>query len=243
MTRKKVDLSYIANDSKRKATLKKRKNGLIKKIDEISTLCGIEACAIIYTPNDPQPEVWPSEWEVHRVLSKFKRVPELEQSKKMLNQESFLRQRIIKAQEQLKKQKSENRKKEMTQLMFEYLTAGKIFDNASMMDLNDLSCLIDQNLKEIERNINGQVQEVAPMIENAGEIMNVGEAMNVGETMNGGEQAVHMNHVQGLETNVDAMHKQNWAMDFINGGGSGSDMLPFGDVNAQNGFWANPYIP
>ncbi|XP_027337506.1 agamous-like MADS-box protein AGL80 [Abrus precatorius] len=230
MTRKKVELTYIANESKRKATLKKRKNGLIKKIDEISTLCGIEACAIIYSPND-ELDVWPSELGVQRVLSRFKSMSEHEQGKKMLNQESFLSQSIIKAQEQLKKQKNENRKKEMSNLMFECLNTGKICDNASMIDLNDLSWLIDQNLKEIERNMSRmQIQEVTPIIENGG------------ETMNGGQQ-VNMDNVQVPETNMDNMQRQHWTSEFINGVVGDDMLLPFGDVNIQNGLFPNPYIP
>ncbi|XP_021815730.1 agamous-like MADS-box protein AGL80 [Prunus avium] len=44
MTRKKVSLTYITNDSARKATFKKRKTGLMKKGNELSTLCDIQAC-------------------------------------------------------------------------------------------------------------------------------------------------------------------------------------------------------
>ncbi|MED6152189.1 hypothetical protein PIB30_089476 [Stylosanthes scabra] len=155
-SRKKVELKYIANDSKRRATLKKRKGGLIKKVDEISTLCGVDACAIMYTPNDPRPEVWPSPSEVTRMISRFKEMPELEQSKKMMSQESFLRQRIQKAQDQLKKLKNENRKKEMSNLMFQALGHGgssQILENATMIDLNDLAWIIDQNIKEINKKI------------------------------------------------------------------------------------------
>ena len=61
----------------------------------------------------------------------------MEQSKKMVNQESFLRQRIGKAKEQLKKQRKENYEKEVTQVMFQCLT-GKPLNNLNMMDLNDL---------------------------------------------------------------------------------------------------------
>ncbi|KAK7305528.1 hypothetical protein VNO77_43434 [Canavalia gladiata] len=234
MTRTKVELAYITNDSKRKTTLKKRKNGLIKKIDEISTLCGIEACAIIYSPNDPQPEVWPSELGVQKVLSRFRRMPELEQTKKMLSQESFLSQSIIKGQEQLKKLRNENRKKEMTHLMFQYLNGGRnIFDNATLIDLNDLSWMIDQNLKEIERNINRiQSQEVTSMVQNGGEPINIG-----------GHQP-HMDPVQMLETTttMDNMQHQPWSMEFMNGV-FGDEMLPFGDLNIQNGLLPNPYVP
>ncbi|XP_029125686.1 agamous-like MADS-box protein AGL80 [Cajanus cajan] len=197
MARKKVDLTYITNDSKRKTTLRKRKNGLIKKIGEISILCEVEACAIIYTPDDPQPEVCPSNMGVQNVLSRFRRVSEFEQNKKMLSQESFLSQRIIKAQAQMKKLSNATRKKEITLLMLQYLNAGNIFDNANMIDLNDISRLIDKNLGEIERKKNlSRVQEMTPNVEN-GRI-----------TMTQENQAI-MNNVQGLKTNVDAMQKQN----------------------------------
>lgn len=72
MTRKKVTLAYIANDSARKATFKKRKKGLIKKVSELSTLCGIEACAVIYSPYDTEPEVWPSVVGAHRAIARFR---------------------------------------------------------------------------------------------------------------------------------------------------------------------------
>ncbi|CAM8965867.1 unnamed protein product [Rhodiola kirilowii] len=150
MTRQKVKLAFITNDSARKATYKKRKRGLIKKVNELSTLCGVDACAIVYSPYESQPEVWPpSAIAVQRVLGQFRRMPEMEQSKKMVNQETFLRQRISKTKEQLKKQLKDNREKEMTEVMFQCL-AGKGMMNLNMMDLNDLAWLIDQNLREID---------------------------------------------------------------------------------------------
>ena len=218
MTRKKVDLTYIANDAKRRATFKKRKSGLIKKVDEISTLCGIEACAIIYHPNEPQPEVWPSPWGARRVISEFMKMPELEQSKKMLTQESFLRQRIQKAQEQLKKQRTDNKKKEMNHLMFQCLSAGEVFDSANMIDLNDLSWLIDQNLKDVNRKINRiQGQE--------------------GST----DEVVAIN---GEQEQVEAMQKQPCSVDNIINDGGVHEMQPFGDAtNLQNCYWPTPFNP
>ncbi|GAB2225294.1 hypothetical protein Droror1_Dr00006085 [Drosera rotundifolia] len=152
MTRKKVKLAYITNDSARKATYKKRKKGFLKKMYELTTLCEIKACAIIYSPYDTQPEVWPSQTEAQVVLSRFKRMPEMEKSKKMVNQEEFLRQRISKAVEQLKKIQKENREKEMTQVMYQCLT-GKSLQGLDIVDLNDLGWLIDQNLKSIYKRL------------------------------------------------------------------------------------------
>ncbi|XP_058782068.1 agamous-like MADS-box protein AGL80 [Vicia villosa] len=154
MTRKKVKLAFIENNTARKTTYNKRKKGLLKKVDEISTLCGIDACVIVYGPYDPQPEIWPSPSGVEKVLTKFKAAPEFDQSRRMMDQESFLKQRIGKAEKHLKRQWAENKEKETTMLMFQCLNAGKVVqNNMSMDDLNDLSCMIDHNLRKIGRRI------------------------------------------------------------------------------------------
>ncbi|KAF5469888.1 hypothetical protein F2P56_010447 [Juglans regia] len=121
MTRKKVNFAYIANDSARKATFKKRKKGLLKKMSELSTLCAVQTCAIIYSPYDPEPEVWPSPLGAQSVIARFKSMSKAEQSRKMVNQESFLGQRITKSEELLMKQHIENRESEMTQVMYRSL--------------------------------------------------------------------------------------------------------------------------
>ncbi|WRX23096.1 Transcription factor, partial [Theobroma cacao] len=132
-----MKLSYITKDSARKATFRKRKKGLLKKASELSTLCGIEASVIIYSPYDAQPEVWPSPAGAQRVLSEFKNMPKMDQSMGMMSQKSFLQQRIELANKQLKRQCRDNREKEITQVMFQCL-AGQGLENLNMMDLNDL---------------------------------------------------------------------------------------------------------
>lgn len=151
-------MAYITNDSARRATFKKRQKGLMKKVSELTTLCDIDACVIIYSPYDSQPEVWPSPLGVHRVLEQFKTMPEMEQRKKMVNQETFLRHRIAKTQEQLKKQKKENREKEITHVMFQSLT-GKSLQGLTLTDLNDLGWTIDQHLKGIHARIKSIKEE------------------------------------------------------------------------------------
>ncbi|CAH8387941.1 unnamed protein product [Eruca vesicaria subsp. sativa] len=153
MTRKKVKLAFIANDSSRKATFKKRKKGLLKKVNELSTLCGINACAIIYSPYDTNPEVWPSNSGVQRIISDFRQLPEMDQNKKMVDQETFLRQRIAKASENLKKQRKDNREMEMTEVMFQCLVGNMGMFHLNIMDLNDLGYMIDQYLKDVNRRI------------------------------------------------------------------------------------------
>ncbi|CAL0334585.1 unnamed protein product [Lupinus luteus] len=223
MTRNKVKLTYIADDSKRKATYKKRKNGLIKKTNEISTLCGIEACAIIYGPNETQPEVWPSHPEVQRVVNKFRTMPEHEQNKYMLNQESFLTKSIMKTRDQLKKLRNENKKIEMELFMFQCLSTGS---TNNMVDSNDLLCVINQSLKEIEWK-KSRVQPQQGTVEAA-------KPSNEGNTI----VDAH-NHIQGMmQSNMGPMQMQDWSFDSATGGGN--LMLPFRDYNISNGFWHGP---
>ncbi|KAI9118652.1 hypothetical protein K1719_010984 [Acacia pycnantha] len=237
MTRKKVKLAFIANDSARKATYKKRKKGLIKKIDELTTLCGIEACAIVYSPYDSQPEVWPSPFGAQRVLSKFRRMPELEQSKKMVNQEGFLKQRILKAKEQLKKQRKDNREKEMTQVMYQYLSAGKVLHNMTMIDLNDLAWLVEQNLKDVNRRIEAlgkraQSQRTADVA-----------AMAAADVVARGRDKAKAEQADGTEVAAggEGVPKQQWYTEMMNGGAD--ETMSFGDVSHSNGFWHNNYFP
>ncbi|KAL2458382.1 MADS-box transcription factor family protein [Abeliophyllum distichum] len=72
MTRGKIKLEYIANDAERKASFKKRKKGLLNKVHELCTLCGVQACAIIYSSYEPEPTVWPSELDAQHVISRFR---------------------------------------------------------------------------------------------------------------------------------------------------------------------------
>jgi len=124
----------------------------MKKIHEISTLCGIEAGAIIYEQNNPQVHVWPSDSGFRSVLSRFKSLPGLEQSKKMVDQEVFLRQSIGKVNEQLKKQRQETRKKEMTNIIHHFIHTTEFNGHVmSKDDLNDFSSFIDENLREVDQ--------------------------------------------------------------------------------------------
>ncbi|XP_061356944.1 agamous-like MADS-box protein AGL80 [Gastrolobium bilobum] len=224
MARKKVKLAFIVNDAARKASYKKRVKGLLKKVNELTTLCGIEACAIIYSQYDPKLVVWPSPFGVHRVLSKFRTMPELEQTKKMVNQETYLNQRIAKAKEQLKKQMKDNRENEMNLLMIQSLSAMEILhNNMTLDDLNDLSWLIDQNLKNVDRrletlNKNADISTSQPQ-------MAAPIAMN--------EEVTLVDQVHGLDMNADTMQKQGF-VNLINGNGDGT--MPSGDANLQNGF-------
>ncbi|CAL5378320.1 unnamed protein product [Camellia sinensis] len=233
MTRKKVKLAFITNDSARKATFKKRKKGLMKKVSELSTLCGIDACAIIYSPYESQPEVWPNTLGVQRVLAQFKRMPEIEQSKKMVNQEIFIRQRIVKENEHLKKQHKDNREKEMTEVMYQCLT-GRGLQNLVIADLHDLGWLIDQKLEEIDKKIESIKKKpssdlsMVPMTARSTNEMRQDQKPN-------------------LDLAMEAMQRPQWFNEWMNhpnehmGFGGDEMVMPFGDNH--NAMWSSVFFP
>ncbi|GMH10398.1 hypothetical protein Nepgr_012239 [Nepenthes gracilis] len=148
MVRKKVKLAYITDDFARKSCFRKRKQGLLKKMKEISILCDVEACAIIYSPYAAQPQVWPSTAAAAAVLAEFKGLPEEDQTKRMLNQRDFLLQMIRKVDEQVQKQRRDNREKVVVETMFHCLGGGS-FHDLSTPDFDDVHKLVDKSLKDV----------------------------------------------------------------------------------------------
>lgn len=127
MTRSKVKLELIANESARKTTFRKRKKGLLKKMEELTTLCGVDACAILSSPFEPNAEVWPSPAGARKVLSRFMSLPEEVQSKRMLNQEAYL--------------------------MYDILNGDRSLEGLDMKDAMDLCMVIDKTMYAILRRI------------------------------------------------------------------------------------------
>ncbi|KAL5077018.1 hypothetical protein RYX36_016002, partial [Vicia faba] len=167
---------------------------ILKKIEELSTLCGIDACAIIYGENSPQAEVWPSRVGVRSVLYRFMRLPELERSRKMVDLESFLSESIMKVQDQLKKQIEENQKKEMAYLISQFMHTGEYnMENMSLTKVTGLEAFIDKSLKEVEQRLDSM------------DFHDQEEGVNGARVVNEEDMLANMDHsiIQGFETNIN----------------------------------------
>ncbi|CAN0892488.1 Agamous-like MADS-box protein AGL86 [Linum grandiflorum] len=115
MGRNKVENKLIANKTARKITFKKRKIGLWNKLREISTLCGVFACGIIFHDfggkgrNDQSKvDAWPSVPEADDLLKKMKALPEKKQKKYKLNHNSLLNTSMEKLEQKLKEEIEKN---------------------------------------------------------------------------------------------------------------------------------------
>ncbi|KAF6153003.1 hypothetical protein GIB67_021608 [Kingdonia uniflora] len=142
--------SVITNDVARRATFKKRRKGLMKKVSELSTLCGVNAYAIVYGGDDSPPEIWPSQSDVQRVLNRYNNLPEMEKSKNMMNLKSFLRKSITRLKSNVKKQQRDNKEYERTQLLHETVRDTNALQGVGTDEPSDLVCLVEETMKAIE---------------------------------------------------------------------------------------------
>ncbi|CAN1192952.1 Agamous-like MADS-box protein AGL80 [Linum perenne] len=122
MGRTKVQHELISNEITRKITFKKRKVGLLKKLKEITTLCGVVACGIIFHNFNFKPKVWPSVPEEIIVLKKFKGLPQKKQKKNMFNHETLLDKSLKKMTEKLDEEIEKNKWMEMELMLTEDLS-------------------------------------------------------------------------------------------------------------------------
>ncbi|KAK3008182.1 hypothetical protein RJ639_014506 [Escallonia herrerae] len=182
MVRSKVNLEYIANDSRGKSCFRKRRRGLIKKVQELSTLCGVDACAILFGENHHDPEVWPTTVEAQQVIADFRRMPHHRRGHRMATQESFTTERITKFEEKHKKLQSDSRQIALNCLMSECL-AGRSLDSIDFRDAYDIGWKANSKIGDIARRI-AQLKEenirqgVTPMngtsnVTNGAEVMSM----------------------------------------------------------------------
>ncbi|CAN1195856.1 Agamous-like MADS-box protein AGL90 [Linum perenne] len=126
MVRTKVQHKLISDEVARKTTSKKRKNGLSKKLEEITTLSGIGTCAFIIQNfsgknKKDQLEAWPSKSEATYMLKRQKELPQRKQEKYMMNHQTMSSESLEKMKKVLKNQQEKNQLMEMELLLEEDL--------------------------------------------------------------------------------------------------------------------------
>ncbi|KAF3444307.1 hypothetical protein FNV43_RR13997 [Rhamnella rubrinervis] len=109
MGRGKQNMELIANERPRKITFQKRKNGMLKKCYEFSTLCGIDVCMIMYGPKDEngQPRevvTWPTNKDdVARIIKRFQTQTMCKPPKRIFTLSDILMDRKNKMEKEISK--------------------------------------------------------------------------------------------------------------------------------------------
>ncbi|MBA0742848.1 hypothetical protein Gogos_015863 [Gossypium gossypioides] len=131
-------LASIPNDSARRACLKKRKLGLMKKMSELTILYGGNTYHVIYCPDESELILWSSHNEVQQKLDEYRKTHKLDQLKKMIKQ--------------LRKLQMRNNEVEMDHLMHQF-EQGKGFDEFNNGELHGLIWLVEEKMEEIQKRI------------------------------------------------------------------------------------------
>ncbi|KAL9684953.1 hypothetical protein QQ045_022396 [Rhodiola kirilowii] len=153
MVKRKVE--FIQNEKKRKTTYKKRSANIKNKLTEITTLCGVEACAIINSPYQERPQLWPPSHEaVHGVLQRFKSLPESMRTLKSVTPEDLVQKQIRKVREQLLEQERQNRNEEIRAAISQMLQHGPgaagLLYQMSMEDFSEVVSMLNQMQKDVD---------------------------------------------------------------------------------------------
>lgn len=146
MARRRVKLAFIENEGTRRSTLKKRRSGLIKKVQQLSVLCDVDACLLIYSPGE-EVTTWPEPVDARRVALRFKGVPHCGRERKMVDHVAFLQQRLALLRDTLRRRRRENREMELRSMMFESMWDNGKIDQLSTVDAAALAVIVDGKLQ------------------------------------------------------------------------------------------------
>ncbi|KAK4253727.1 hypothetical protein QN277_010366 [Acacia crassicarpa] len=148
MGRRRVAMKLIEKEKLRNATFQKRKNGIMKKAHELSTLCGVDCCLIVYGPNsiNDLPEVWPQDRiQVRRILEKYK-AKIAEKGPKKYNVTEFLKDKMNKVEAEACKLRQERLQKL-------YPTWDFTFNNLGEEQLRMFVATLDSKVEDCEERI------------------------------------------------------------------------------------------
>ncbi|KAK7244777.1 hypothetical protein RIF29_39607 [Crotalaria pallida] len=153
--RRRATLKLIPSLAARRACYRKRRQGLLKKMEEISVLCDIEACVFVHGPGDDEPTVWPSKTVANELV--VQRLQEAsEENSRVINkvdQRDCVRDENKKKEDKLARMKKRNEERYMFILMHRIYEEGEPLSNLEASDLKRLLCYSEEKLKGARKRI------------------------------------------------------------------------------------------
>ncbi|KAK1272933.1 Agamous-like MADS-box protein AGL80 [Acorus gramineus] len=153
MARKKTKMAYITDDANRRRTFAKRKKGLLKKVSELSVLCGVPACALVTAPGDPNHDIWPSIVGADALISQLKGLPAPDQDKRSLDQEKYLARTVSRLRDQLRKVEKENQEAEAKAEVLRCLCGADDDARGARADVREVCALVEGTARAVAERI------------------------------------------------------------------------------------------
>ncbi|CAN1142216.1 MADS-box transcription factor PHERES 1 [Linum perenne] len=153
MRGKKVTFARIANETSRRQTMTRRQKGLVKKVKELTTLCGVSALCIMYksTVDEPaEPLVWPSDDGQVQELCQLYSIPEIQRHMHMTDQEEYLKKMIAKTQERHMKLMKKNNNME-TALLMDKVQFGKGIEIMDIQEIYNMEWLLKEKINALRK--------------------------------------------------------------------------------------------
>lgn len=163
--RRKLQLSWL-NERARKASLKKRLQGLIKKTNELSILCGMEACLVFFNREEDQLVVWPSHAVANSLVDNFYSLSDHERNKKAVDPESFLQTNIQKLEKKIAESWKVVAEFEMDHLMFELQHGRRQLADLSPTEVENLISYTGKKMMWLRKEM-GSTEQLAMSVDEA----------------------------------------------------------------------------
>ncbi|KAK1262599.1 hypothetical protein QJS04_geneDACA001108 [Acorus gramineus] len=118
---------------------------------EMCTLCAVQVCAIINSPDHPEnPDIWPSPSEALALVERFEALPL--NKKNIMDQTTFLAAETKKQKRNLQKQNQENRKIEL-KVLLEKILNGEALGEICADHLRDLYEILEKRMDMFEERL------------------------------------------------------------------------------------------
>ncbi|KAK7328333.1 hypothetical protein VNO77_22437 [Canavalia gladiata] len=192
MGRGRIPMELIQKEKARNITFQKRKNGLMKKVYEFSTLCGVDVCLIMYPSSvegegSTEPETWPQDLgEVQRIISKYHNTTN-DRRPKVYDVHEYYKDRMKKIESEIFKIRKEK-------LKIMYPICDNSFNYLGEQQLRIFVSLLDAKLESCNQRLNmlkgKQVSEFdkantfSPQSSNLNLISNMSQGQNFPPLMN-----------------------------------------------------------
>ncbi|KEH35534.1 putative transcription factor MADS-type1 family [Medicago truncatula] len=237
--KRKITSKLIENATQRKIRYMNRVEGLFTKMEQVKTLCGIEACAIVFGPGDSRPSVWPSPHVAKKLIHKFEYMPTSVRSRNMTDQLTYVVEKGKKLDANLAKINKYNEETLLRVSVHQILNEGKSISDFNASMKNNLIDFLLERIKIVRKKTDYFEKAMFPLNKPPSLPPPMSCAINNDNMtdfrININKEVLNQQPLLDLAKQVDQMG------DGFNPGGGGSvgDML----VNQENfeGFYNNIY--